>query len=298
MTKIFRDLKFAGVAFGCLALGISLSFFSHPAFPQSGQATRLPAKKSKSGKPVEPVDWIQRAEEELTNSGRSAKAPAGAHATSDAVGELPTPATVVVVAAPHNSMIEKSALRIGFAFEPYQPRGLGTFGVDETLQYDSLPASMMGNVDLRWLPFEVGPTDFEMGEGSGRLLFGGYLGFGYSRQAVPLVTQTGFRYEDVALNSMRVETGAALGYSLSSRWNLEGRLGLGRQMLVQTSRFAEVVGNFDRSFVVGAMDVQYYVLPKLALMASVAHRSPVSGGTGSIGFDPLTVSGGILVQVR
>lgn len=261
------------------------------AFAQSGLAPRLPAKKSKSGKPVEPVDWIQRATEELTKSDRSVRGTASA---ADAVGELPTPATVVVVADPHTSLIEKTALRVGLGFEAYQPRGLGKFGVEETLQYDSLPSSIMGNVDLRWLPFEIA------GEGAdaARVLMGGYLGFGYSRQAVPLVTQTGFRYEDVALNSMRIEAGAAVGYSLSSRWNLEGRFGLGRQMLVQTSRFAEVVGNFDRSFVIGAMDVQYYVLPKLALMASVAHRSPLSGGSGSIGFDPFTVSGGILVQVR
>lgn len=285
MMKRVRSLivsfALAGFAFA------AFSSFGQKALAQNGLNTRLPAKKSKSGKPVEPIDWSQRANEELANSGRSTGLGEG--------GGLPTPATVVVVADPHKSLIEKTALRVGLGFEPYQPRGLGTFGVDETLQYDTLPGSVMGSVDLRWLPFELGG---ENGVAGGSFLLGGYLGFGYSRQAVPLVTQTGFRYEDVALNSMRVETGAALGYGFSSRWNLEARLGVGRHMLVQTSRYAEVVGNFDRSFVVGALDIQYYVLPKLALMASAAHRSPISGGTGSIGFDPFTVSGGILVQVR
>lgn len=265
-----------------------VGLFVSTADAQSGVSTRLPAKKSKAGKPVEPVDWIKLANDEL----KKAQAPARGVATAgqEEYGELPTPATVVVVADPHKSLIEKTALRMGLAFEPYQPRGMGTFGVEETLQYDTLPGSWLGNVDLRWLPFEFSEES--------RARVGGFLGFGYSRQSVPLVTPTGFRYDDVALNSMRVETAVAFGYSLSDRWGLEGRLGLGRQMLVQTSRFAEVVGNFDRFFAVGSLDVQYHLLPKLALMASVARRSPVGSGSGSIGFDPFTVSGGVLVQVR
>jgi hypothetical protein len=268
-----------------LVLWASLAYADAQIIP----STRLPAKKSKAGKPVEPVDWSRMANEELkkssTGNARSAKGQG-----QEAFGELPTPATVVVVANPHQSLIEKTALRMGLTLEPYQPKGQGTFGVQETLQYETLPSSFMGNVDLRWLPFETSQ------DGSVRL--GGYVGFGYSRQSVPLVTPTGFRYEDVALNSMRVEASGAFGYSLSERWNLDGRVGIGRQLLVQTSRYAEVVGNFDQFFVVGSLEVQYHIFPKLALMASMAHRSSIGSGSGSIGFDPLTVSGGVLVQVR
>lgn len=242
--------------------------------------TKKPAKKltSKRKKPAaEPVDWIQKASDELQ----------GVKTTE---GVLPTPATVVAIADQHESAIELTALRVGLTFEPYQPRGVGTFGVGESVSYDSLPGSVLGSVDLRWLPFEINE--------SRAIIAGGYLAFGYSRTSLPLVTPTGFKYDDVALNSMRVETGLALGGRVYGNWSGEVKLGVGRQSYIQTSRFSEVVANFDRPYLAAIADIQYHIMPKFAVLASVANRSPIAAGTGSIGFDPLTISGGILVQVR
>ncbi len=238
---------------------------------------KKPSTKKTKVKVVEPVDWIQKASDELLGS-----------KTTD--GVLPTPATVVAIADSHQSPIELTALRVGLTLEPYQPRGTGTFGVGESIAYDSLPGSILGSVDLRWLPFEINE--------SRNIIAGGYVGFGYSRQSLPLVTPTGFKYDDVALNSMRVEAGAAVGGTLKDGWSTELKLGLGRQSYVQTSRYSEVVGNFERPYVAVAADLQYHILPKFAVLASVAKRLPIGEGSGSIGFDPLTVSGGILVQVR
>lgn len=239
-----------------------------------------PAKKSsdmRKRSTAEPVNWIQKASEELQ----------GVKTTA---GVLPTPATVVAIAEDHQSSIELTALRVGLTFEPYQPRGTGAFGVGESIAYDSLPGSVLGTVDLRWLPFVISE--------SRAIIAGGYLAFGYSRTSLPLATPTGFKYDDVALNSMRIETGAAFGGRVYGNWSGELKLGLGRQSLIQTSRYSEVVGNFDQPYFAAIADIQYHILPKFAVLASVAKRSPIAAGTGSIGFDPLTVSGGILVQVR
>lgn len=234
-------------------------------------------KSKKAPKVAEPVDWIKKASDELL----------GAKTTE---GVLPTPATVVAVANSHESAIERTALRVGLTFEPYQPRGTGTFGVGESINYDTLPSSVLGNADLRWLPFVLDENQ--------KVIAGGYIAFGYSRSNLPLVTPTGFKYDDVALNSMRFEAGAAVGGKIYGNWSAEGKLGLGRQSYVQTSRYSEVVGNFDRPYVAAAVDLQYHLLPKLALVGSLAKRSPIAEGSGSIGFAPLTVSGGLLVQVR
>lgn len=239
-------------------------------------AKNLSAKKRKVA-PKEPVDWMQKANAELQ----------GVKKTE---GVLPTPATVVAIAEDHQSSIELTALRVGLTFEPYQPRGVGTFGVGESVSYDSLPGSVLGSIDLRWLPFEL--------DKSRGIIAGGYLAFGYSRTSLPLVTPTGFKYDDVALNSIRVETGAAIGGRVYGNWSGEVKLGVGRQSYIQTSRYSEVVGNFDRPYLVAIADIQYHFMPKFAVLASVAKRSPIAAGTGSIGFDPLTISGGILVQVR
>lgn len=243
--------------------------------PANKMASKMATKRKKPT--AEPINWIQKASEELQ----------GVKTTE---GVLPTPATVVAIADQHQSPIELTALRVGLTFEPYQPRGLGTFGVGESVSYDSLPGSVLGSIDLRWLPFEINE--------SRAIIAGGYLAFGYSRTSLPLVTPTGFKYDDVALNSMRTEAGVAVGGRVYGNWSGEVKLGLGRQSFIQTSRFAEVVANFDRPYLAAIADIQYHIMPKFAVLASVAKRSPIAAGTGSIGFDPLTISGGILVQVR
>jgi hypothetical protein len=243
--------------------------------PASKPTSKMATKRKQPT--AEPVDWIQKASEELQ----------GVKTTE---GVLPTPATVVAIADSHQSAIELTALRVGLTLEPYQPRGLGTFGVGESVSYDSLPGSVLGSVDLRWLPFEINE--------SRAIIAGGYLAFGYSRTSLPLVTPTGFKYDDVALNSMRAEAGVAVGGRVYGNWSGEVKLGLGRQSYIQTSRFSEVVANFDRPYLAAIADIQYHIMPKFAVLASVAKRSPIAAGTGSIGFDPLTISGGILVQVR
>jgi hypothetical protein len=288
MTSV-RNVAAAALTF-CVA--ISFNMASNVAFAQTsmtGVASFESRAIKPAGKPAkkplnkrmqsaaEPVNWIQKASEELQ----------GVKTTE---GVLPTPATVVAIAEDHQSSIELTALRVGLTFEPYQPRGTGAFGVGESIAYDSLPGSVLGTVDLRWLPFVISE--------SRAIIVGGYLAFGYSRTSLPLATPTGFKYDDVALNSMRIETGAAFGGRVYGNWSGELKLGLGRQSLIQTSRYSEVVGNFDRPYFAAIADIQYHILPKFAVLASVAKRSPIAAGTGSIGFDPLTVSGGILVQVR
>lgn len=248
-----------------------------PMAPEKNLSVKKRSAKTRKAQPKEPVDWTQKANAELQ----------GVKTTE---GVLPTPATVVAIAESHQSSIELTALRVGLTFEPYQPRGVGTFGVGESVSYDSLPGSVLGSVDLRWLPFEL----YE----SRGIIAGGYLAVGYSRTALPLVTPTGFKYDDVALNSIRVETGVAVGGRVYGNWSGEVKLGVGRQSYIQTSRYSEVVGNFDRPYLAAIADIQYHIMPKFAVLASVAKRSPIAAGTGSIDFDPITISGGILVQVR
>lgn len=241
------------------------------------------------------IDWSEAAQSELArplinqNADRGEERTAGM-ARNQAQTELPTPATVLVNAQPHRSLIEKTALRMSLSFEPYRPSGVGKFGTEETLNYQSLPSSLLGAIDLRWLPFTMSAED--------HIHWGGFLGIGYSRQPVPLVTAMGYRYPDVALNSIRYEGGIALGYGFLPKWNMEIKLGVGQQNLVQTSKSAEVVGTLDQGLYVGALDVQYYIWPKFAIMASLSHRGAMAKTAGSIEFDPLTVSGGFLVQVR
>jgi hypothetical protein len=273
MTRKKTSVRFLVAALCLLPVVTAFSFTQASA--QSSIKKR--SVKTKKAAPKEPVDWMQKANAELQ----------GVKTTE---GVLPTPATVVAITEDHRSSIELTALRVGLTFEPYQPRGVGTFGVGESVSYDSLPGSVLGSIDLRWLPFEL--------DESRGIIAGGYLAFGYSRTSLPLVTPTGFKYDDVALNSMRVETGAAVGGRVYGNWSGEVKLGLGRQSYIQTSRFSEVVGNFDRPYLAAIADIQYHIMPKFAVLASVAKRSPIAAGTGSIGFDPLTISGGILVQVR
>lgn len=237
------------------------------------------------------VDWSQAATEELAKS-RAGQGAAASAASATAENALPTPATIRAEVTGVRSTIERSALRFTFLFEPYRPKGIGAFGAGQPLDYGALPDSVLGQVDLRWLPFDLGNL------GKYPLSLGGFGAFGYSRQALPIVAASGFRYEDAALNSIRVEAGFAMGLELNERWNLEARAGLGRLSFVQTSKYADLAGTFERSYMVGALDLSYRVFSRFALVASAASRSPLGAGSGSIIFDPLTLSGGFLVQVR
>ncbi len=272
-------------------------------FPLAVRAA--PKKKAKAAVVSTPQDWGQVAADELERARiempkqKSATASSKAIAVSNSSANsetasdvLPTPATIRAEVMTTQSAIERSALRFTFLFEPYQPYGTGKFGAGEQVSYQNLPNSVLGQVDLRWLPFELGAV-------FGRpVSLGGYGAFGYSRQKLPLVAPSGFRYDDVALNSMRAELGLALGMTLNSKLNLEARLGAGRISMIQTSKYAEVVGTFERPYLLGALDLSYHFIPRFALVASVAKRTPLADGSGSIAFDPVTVSGGFLVQVR
>lgn len=230
---------------------------------------------------TEPVsDWASKAKAELQPK------------TSAVAGALPTPATIRAEVQPVNSVVERTALRFTFLFEPYQPRGIATYGAGQRADYSKLSQSVLGQVDLRWLPFELGSLFTRP------VSAGGYTAFGFSRHKMPLTAPSGFRYDDVAVNTIRYELGVALGVILNSTLNLETRLGVGRISMIQTSQYSDVVGSFQQPFVVGAVDLAYHVRPRFALVASIAHRAPLGEGRGEIGFDPVTVSGGFLVQVR
>ncbi len=271
-------------------------------------------KKAKPAVEIAPVDWSAKASSELeasrtevpktTKQGTAKPGNAGQSKTDESAEILkaletvnklyvqPTAATVQAEVAVTQSVIERTALRFTFLFEPYKPNGTATLASGQEITYSSLPASVLGQVDLRWLPLELGGI-------SGRnVTVGGYAAVGYARQQVGLVAPSGFRYDDVALNTLRFEAGLATGIALAPNWNLEARIGAGQTSVVQTSRYSEVVGSFRRPYVIGALDLSYYVANRFALVASVARRSPFGDGSGSLGFDPLTVSGGFLVQVR
>lgn len=272
---------------------------------------------------VEPADWVQAATAELEAARNEVAKPEAkskkAAKQTNAVGDtstakpvedsqprsltdtttsdggpsvLPSAATVRAEVNPTQSVIARSALRFTFLFEPYQPNGTATLGSGQKLSYNDLPTSVLGQVDLRWLPFDAGDI-------RGRpVVVGGYVAGGYARQTVPLVAPSGFRYDDVALNTLRFEAGATTGLTLGQKWNLEGRLGVGRLSVIQTSKYSDVVGSFERPYLVGALDLAYHVWPRFAFVGSVARRTPIGDGSGALAFDPLTVSGGFLVQVR
>lgn len=289
-----------------LAIALSLSFFVV-------DSVDAKAAKKKPAKVVEVVDWSARASAELESAKIEpavpvaktkkknrvmAKPAAGETAAMEApqVG-LPVvaasrAATVTAEVETTRSVIERSSLRFTFLFEPYRPNGTAVLGSGQELAYSELPTSVLGQVDLRWLPLQIG----EFAERN--ITLGGYTAGGFARTRVPLVAASGFRYDDVALNSFRYEGGLASGIALAEKWNLEARLGVGRSSVVQTSRYSEVVGSFDRPFVIGALDLSFYLASRFAFVASVAKRSPIGDGSGALVFDPLTVSGGFLVQVR
>lgn len=291
------------------ALAALVSVFSVvPAFSQVASPVAKKAKKTVRAEEV--TNWSQTAADELekartetakpdTKSKKAAKVtkPVVETAPVDLTDAsrsdvLPTPATIRAEVTGVRSAIERSALRFTFLFEPYQPKGVGAFGAGQLIDYSALPGSVLGQVDLRWLPYEIGSL------GARPLSLGGYAAFGYSRQTLPLVAESGFRYDDSALNTLRVEAGLAWGLELNDYWNLELRTGVGRLSYIQTSRYSDVAGTFERSYLVGALDLSYQLYSRFALVASVASRNPIGAGSGSISFDPLTVSGGFLVQVR
>jgi hypothetical protein len=226
-----------------------------------------------------PLDWSSKAIAELKVSRMGA-------------GVQPTAATVRAEVEVTRTVIGRTSLRLTFLFEPYQPNGTARLNSGQEVTYSNLPTSVLGQLDLRWLPFEIGHISRRA------VTFGGYAAGGYARQTVPLVAASGFRYDDVSLNTFRYETGVASGLGLATNWTLEARFGLGQASVVQTSRYPEVVGSFRRPFIVGAIDLSYYFANQFAFVASVAKRSPLGDGSGALGFDPMTVSGGFLVQVR
>ena len=298
-------------------------------FPEASLASRG-RKKAKVPVVEAPVDWGQQAARELAAAKNIMAKPAAKSrmsttaraVTSPPAGEpvvtsqlksglasglasgpqnltgtgssdvLPTAATVRAEVDGARSIIERSALRFTFLFEPYQPSGTAKLAGGQSVQYSNLPTTVLGQVDLRWLPFEIGSIRDRP------VLLGGYVAGGYSRSSVPLVAPSGFRFEDVAVSTIRFEGGVSAGMSLREKWNLEARAGVGRVLVTQTSKYSDVVGSYDRPFLVGAFDVSYYFNTRFALVGSMARRTPLSDGKGSIAFDPLTVSGGFLVQVR
>ncbi len=276
-------------------------------FGSSVVEARTASQKTKLVAEAAPIDWSAKASSELEASRTEVAKPTSvkvdktkndaaqiAKALDDVTNLYvqPTAATVQAEVAVTQSVIERTSLRFTFLFEPYNPKGTATLASGQEITYSSLPTSVLGQLDIRWLPFELG-------EISGRTVtFGGYAAGGYARQEVPLLAPSGFRYDDVALNTFRFEAGLTSGIALAPRWNLEARFGAGQMSVVQTSRYAEVVGSFRRPYLIGALDLSYYVANRFALVASVARRSPFGDGSGSLGFDPLTVSGGFLVQVR
>lgn len=278
------------------ALAALLIFSLAPSFAEAraSNSTRKTSSVSKA------VDWTAMAEAELTqdpDADLKAKSKNGRSLLKNRAllvpsTTLPTPATVRAEVPEFETGIERTALRFALTFESYKPRGRGEFSTGDTIDYGRLPNGLLAQADLRWLPFSF--ANF-----AGRTLnLGGYGAFGYSRQEMPLVAPSGFRYDDVALNTLRYEAGLAVGVDLSPKFNLEARLGVGRLTATQTSRFADLVGTFNRPYGAAAVDLSYHIVPRFALIGSIAHRTALADGTGAIAFDPLTVSGGFLVQVR
>jgi hypothetical protein len=252
----------------------------------------------------EPEDWGSKASAELEaarsetakpnmKSKKALAVDSQVQALTEAqAGWIPTAATVRAEVPAVDSIIERSALRFTFLFEPYQAQGHAQMASGDEINYSNLPMAVLGQVDMRWLPIEI---DSFVGR---PVSLGGYVAAGYSRQSLPLVAASGFRYDDTALNTIRLEGGMALGMTLSEKLNLEARFGAGRIVQAQTSKYSDVVASYNRPFLVGAVDLSYYLTRRFALVGSVARRTPLADGSGSIAFDPLTVSGGFLVQVR
>ena len=263
--------------FGAVAMseGVAAPGLSQASSPQ----TRAVKKAKKPvGAPV-PVDWTERANSELTAQQASTPITQGA--------QLPTPATVRAEVQPVQPAIERTGLRLGMMIESYRPSGVGHVNTGEVIDYSQLPTSPLVQADLRWLPFE-----------RDHFAAGGYAAFGFARQMLPLVAASGFRYEDVTLNAIRVEVGGAVGYALAPALNLESRLGLGRLSHIQTSRYPEFNGSYDRPYGILAVDLSYHFIPQVAVLVSAANRTPLAEGSGGLAFEPLVFSGGLLVQLR
>ncbi|MBK7891278.1 MAG: hypothetical protein IPJ84_10650 [Bdellovibrionales bacterium] len=263
---------------------MSIAFLSDgvaaPGLSQASSSQTRAVKKAKKAvvAPV-PVDWAERASSEL--SAQQASTPT----TQDA--QLPTPATVRAEVQPVRPAIERTGLRLGVMLESYRPSGVGQVNTGEIIDYSQLPTSPLVQADLRWLPFE-----------RDRIVAGGYAAFGFARQMLPLVAASGFRYDDVTLNAIRTEVGGAVGYALAKALNLESRLGLGRLSHIQTSRYPEFNGSYDRPYGILAVDLSYHFIPQVAVLVSAANRTPLSDGSGGLSFEPLVISGGLLVQLR
>lgn len=258
---------------------VSIAFLSDGVAAPGLPPARVVKKAKKSVVPPTPIDWSERASSELSAQ------PSVPSVASDA--QLPTPATVRAEVQPVRPAIERTGLRLGVMVESYRPSGVGQVNTGEVIDYSQLPTSPLVQADLRWLPFE-----------RDRFVAGGYAAFGFARQALPLVAASGFRYEDVTLNAIRTEVGGAVGYALAPALNLESRLGLGRLSHIQTSRYTEFNGSYDRPYGILTLDLSYHFIPQVAVLVSVANRTPLADGSGGLAFEPLVLSGGLLVQLR
>lgn len=251
-------------------------------------ASSADARAAKAVKPAPVVDWTAKAEQELAMPTRASDKQM--KKLGDAVSVPSMAATVHAEVEPLEPAIRRTALRMGLSIEAFRPSGTARFAGGETVDYTSLDAAPMLGLDLRWLPLEWR-----------HVVIGGFVAASYARHAMPLTAPSGFRYDDVALNSLRAEIGAAFGLPLSElteSLNFEARVGVGRLSQIQTSRYSDVVGTQERPFILGAMDLSYHFTPRFGAIASLATRTPMGDGSGSVAFDRLTASVGATFQIR
>lgn len=259
------------------------------------QTAQAELVKAASEKPKEKVKSKSRSPSQMAspvaqqNSDRADRASDVAVAADVAVAD--SPATVRAEARELGSAIVRTSLKLSLSLEPHKPSGRGVLASGETMDFSNAQDTGLLDTSLRWLPGEVmlGNQSFN---------YGGFVGAGYSRQSLPVVAPSGFRYDDVALNTLRFEGGGAVGAMVGGSWNFEGRVGLGQMNLIQTSKYPEVTGSFSRPYSVLAVDASYYLTTRFALMGSVAKRFALADGTGSIALDAISASGGLIVQLR
>lgn len=294
-----------------LTMALGIAFSGTPARAQLGSSeaaapsivTKPKKKSAKQQKDDAPLSWSEVAASELKpieqpeSVAEDVKSKKNKRASklkepklaepSMTRDEMPSPATVRAEISDVRPAIRRQALRLDLTFEPYQARGVGQMSAGQTIDYAQVDSTVLLQADLRAMPMAVG-----------RAVLGGYAAVGFAQSKIPLVAPTGFRYDDVKLNSLRLELGAVTGFNLGEQTNLELRLGVGRHALIQTSQYSNVVANSAQPYLVGAADLTYHFNNRLGAVASFAHREPIGGGSGSIAFDAVNVGAGLLIQVR